>query len=315
MLRVRPQISENGTVKMAIYQEVSKIDQPLERQRPTTSKRSIESNVLVDDGAIIVLGGLLEDLRQAEDKVPAGRHPLVGNLFRSENRTRKKTNLMVFLRPVVVRDNATSDALMMDRYEAIRAAAGQQPAPARCCGNVRCAPAAPLPHGPLLAQQRPRAPGDAPPPALRLCPHQPAAAGGRRPAARAVARPAPRPAPGRGAAQARRAAPAALDAGRWPSASAPPMRRRIQRRHGGQRGRADADLSRMMQELPAVEDLLEAADDAPIIRMLNALLTQAARDGASDIHIEPYERHSACAFAWTARCARWCSPTARCTPR
>src|SRR5207244_3991985 len=49
------------------------------------------------------------------------------------------------------------------------------------------------------------------------------------------------------------------------------------------------DLSRMMQELPAVEDLLEAADDAPIIRMLNALLTQAAKDGASDIHIEPYE--------------------------
>ncbi|MEO8248323.1 MAG: ATPase, T2SS/T4P/T4SS family [Burkholderiales bacterium] len=57
-----------------------------------------------------------------------------------------------------------------------------------------------------------------------------------------------------------------------------------------------ADLSRMMQELPAVEDLLEAADDAPIIRMLNALLTQAARDGASDIHIEPYERRSSVRF-------------------
>jgi general secretion pathway protein E len=58
----------------------------------------------------------------------------------------------------------------------------------------------------------------------------------------------------------------------------------------------DADLSRMMQELPAVEDLLETSDDAPIIRMLNALLTQAARDGASDIHIEPYERHSSVRF-------------------
>jgi general secretion pathway protein E len=57
-----------------------------------------------------------------------------------------------------------------------------------------------------------------------------------------------------------------------------------------------ADLSRMMQELPAVEDLLETSDDAPIIRMLNALLTQAARDGASDIHIEPYERHSSVRF-------------------
>ena len=58
----------------------------------------------------------------------------------------------------------------------------------------------------------------------------------------------------------------------------------------------DADLTRMMQELPAVEDLLETADDAPIIRLLNALLTQAARDGASDIHIEPYERHSSVRF-------------------
>ncbi len=59
---------------------------------------------------------------------------------------------------------------------------------------------------------------------------------------------------------------------------------------------SDADLTRMMQDLPAVEDLLETADDAPIIRMLNALLTQAARDGASDIHIEPYERHSSVRF-------------------
>ena len=59
---------------------------------------------------------------------------------------------------------------------------------------------------------------------------------------------------------------------------------------------SDADLTRMMQELPAVEDLLETNDDAPIIRMLNALLTQAARDGASDIHIEPYERTSSVRF-------------------
>jgi general secretion pathway protein E len=58
----------------------------------------------------------------------------------------------------------------------------------------------------------------------------------------------------------------------------------------------DADLSRIMQELPAIEDLLENQDDAPIIRMLNALLTQAARDGASDIHIEPYERTSSVRF-------------------
>jgi general secretion pathway protein E len=59
---------------------------------------------------------------------------------------------------------------------------------------------------------------------------------------------------------------------------------------------SDVDLTRMMQELPAVEDLLESADDAPIIRLLNALLTQAAKEGASDIHIEPYEKHSCVRF-------------------
>jgi general secretion pathway protein E len=59
---------------------------------------------------------------------------------------------------------------------------------------------------------------------------------------------------------------------------------------------SDMDLSRLMQDLPAVEDLLEAADDAPIIRMLNALFTQAAREGASDIHIEPFEQTSMVRF-------------------
>ena len=75
------------------------------------------------------------------------------------------------------------------------------------------------------------------------------------------------------------------------------------------------DLSRLMQDLPAVEDLLEASNDAPIIRMLNALLTQAVKDGASDIHIEPYERSSAVRFRIDGTCARWCSPTAHCTRR
>jgi general secretion pathway protein D len=148
MLRVRPQINENGTVKMAIYQEVSKIDDATLKNAngPTTSKRSIESNVLVEDGSIIVLGGLLEDsYSQAEDKVPLlGDVPIVGNLFRSENRSRKKTNLMVFLRPVVVRDAAASDALMIDRYESIRALQQQvQPSSGGVLGNVQGAPVLP----------------------------------------------------------------------------------------------------------------------------------------------------------------------------
>lgn len=148
MLRVRPQISENGTVKMSIYQEVSKIDESTKNNTngPTTSKRSIESNVVVDDGNIIVIGGLLEDsYSQGEDKVPVmGDIPVVGALFRSENRSRKKTNLMVFLRPVVVRDNNTNDALVADRYEAIRALQQVvQPEPSTVMRSVSGAPILP----------------------------------------------------------------------------------------------------------------------------------------------------------------------------
>jgi general secretion pathway protein D len=120
-LRVRPQINENGTVKLAIYQEVSSVDAATKNSNngPTTNKRSIESNVLVDDGAIIVLGGLLQDdYSNTKEQIPMlGDVPVFGNLFKSETRTRKKTNLMVFLRPTVVRDAATGDAVTLDRYD------------------------------------------------------------------------------------------------------------------------------------------------------------------------------------------------------
>ncbi len=124
-LRVKPQISENGTIRLSIFQEVSSV-QASSVNSPSgliTNKRSIESNVLVEDGAIIVLGGLLQDeSANNEDKVPGlGDVPLFGNLFRSETRSRKKTNLMVFLRPVVVRDAAALDNLSMGRYESMRA--------------------------------------------------------------------------------------------------------------------------------------------------------------------------------------------------
>jgi general secretion pathway protein D len=133
-LRVRPQINENGTVKMQIFQEVSSV-QPGSVNSVSgliTNKRSIESTVLVDDGAIVVLGGLLQDEYAGnEQKVPGiGDVPLLGRLFKSETRSRKKTNLMVFLRPVVVRDAARSDALTLDRYELMRGKQeAAQPAP------------------------------------------------------------------------------------------------------------------------------------------------------------------------------------------
>jgi general secretion pathway protein D len=120
-LRVKPQISETGTVKLTIYQEVSSVV-PNSVGSTTgliTNKRSIESNVLVDDGQVVVLGGLLSDEYSAnQDQVPGlGNLPILGNLFRSESRERKKTNLMVFLRPVVLRDGLSSDQLSNSRYQ------------------------------------------------------------------------------------------------------------------------------------------------------------------------------------------------------
>ncbi len=124
-LRVKPQISEDGTVKLQVFQEVSSVDPATVNSAngPTTNKRSIESNVVVEDGAIVVLGGLLTDeYSGGQEKVPGlGDIPLFGNLFKGESRTRRKSNLMVFLRPVVVRDAAATDSLSLDRYDLMRA--------------------------------------------------------------------------------------------------------------------------------------------------------------------------------------------------
>lgn len=122
-LRVRPQISEGGTVKMAIYQETSSIQQST-TSGLITSKRSIDTNVLVDDGQIIVLGGLIEDtLSDTTERVPGlGSIPIIGNLFRYQSKRRGKTNLMVFIRPTVVRNDAQSVAVASDRYDYIRGA-------------------------------------------------------------------------------------------------------------------------------------------------------------------------------------------------
>jgi len=121
-LRVRPQISEGGTVKMAIYQETSSVFDSSGAAGIVTNKRSIDTNVLVDDGQIIVLGGLIDDsMQDSVVKVPGlGDIPILGNLFKYQKRSRKKTNLMVFLRPTVIRSNEQSVNLATDRYDFIR---------------------------------------------------------------------------------------------------------------------------------------------------------------------------------------------------
>ena len=126
-LRIKPQIGEGGTVRMTIFQESSSVQDKAavgtSNAGPSTNKRSIESNVVVDDGSIIVLGGLIEDrYSESNAQVPLlGSLPLIGNLFRSQSRTKNRTNLLVFLRPVVLRDAGSADKLSLDRYDLIRA--------------------------------------------------------------------------------------------------------------------------------------------------------------------------------------------------
>jgi general secretion pathway protein D len=150
-LKVKPQISETGTVKLTIFQEVSSIDYTKSSTSGLiTNKRSIESNVLVDDGSIIVLGGLLSDeYTGAASQVPAlGDMPVLGWLFKSESRSRTKKNLMVFLRPVVVRDAAASDALSNNRYQqmiGLQQAAQPNFNPILGTGNSPVLPPAPEP--------------------------------------------------------------------------------------------------------------------------------------------------------------------------
>ncbi|MDP1687444.1 type II secretion system secretin GspD [Hydrogenophaga sp.] len=161
-LRVKPQISENGTIKMTIYQEVSSVQASSVNSASglITNKRSIESTVLVDDGAIVVLGGLLQDEFSAnQQKVPGlGDVPLFGNLFKSETRSRRKTNLMVFLRPVVVRDARETSSLALDRYELMRSVQqDSQPKPSSVLG-VNEAPVMPAPRTPGGMTLTPQAP-------------------------------------------------------------------------------------------------------------------------------------------------------------
>lgn len=120
-LRVRPQISEGGAIKLVIYQEVSSIALPT-AAGPITNMRAIETNVLVDDGSIVVLGGLVQDsVTSTMEKVPVlGDIPLLGYLFRYETRKQQKTNLMVFLRPFVVREENAARSLAVDRYDQMR---------------------------------------------------------------------------------------------------------------------------------------------------------------------------------------------------
>ena len=123
-LKIKSQIGEGGTVRMQVSHENSSVVPGSSgTQGPTLDKSAIDTSVVVDDGDIIVLGGLLKDeYTDGDDGVPGlSKIPVLGNLFGSKNRRRVKTNLMVFLRPVVLRSAEGASKLSLDRYESIRA--------------------------------------------------------------------------------------------------------------------------------------------------------------------------------------------------
>lgn len=132
MLRIKPQISDSGSITLKVAQEVSSVDSTVDTSGAglATKIRQIDTKVLVDDGQTIVLGGLIEEkVNETKYKVPLlGDIPWVGGLFRYETQDHQKVNLMVFLRPTILRDARSSQALSSERYEYLRAEQARFPA-------------------------------------------------------------------------------------------------------------------------------------------------------------------------------------------
>jgi general secretion pathway protein D len=180
VLRVKPQITEGGTIRLVLYQEVSRIDDISILTGTTLSKRALESTVIVDDTQVIVLGGLIEDrLTDGSDKVPGlGDIPLAGSLFRYDARRRQKTNLMIFIKPTVLRTGYDGREITSERYEYLRGEQERQMPTPRLFWGDPTQPALPpegmlpgtpgvVPTPPLLGDKRPppSGPGPAAPPA------------------------------------------------------------------------------------------------------------------------------------------------------
>ena len=121
-LRVKPQISEGGSVRLAIYIEDSSVSPGTSGTDLVLNKRSFETSVIVEDGNFVVISGMIQDqVNENQYKVPLlGSIPLLGALFRYDTREHIKTQTMVFLRPTVIRDEQASRSVMLDRYDYIR---------------------------------------------------------------------------------------------------------------------------------------------------------------------------------------------------
>ena len=150
-LRVKPQVSESGTVKLQIFQESSSLGSLSRAEGIITNRRAIESSVLVDDGQIVVLGGLIEDRVSGDTEGVPGLSsiPILGNLFKYDKRKREKTNLLVFLRPVIIRSADNLYGVTSDRYDYMRQIQGDLRVPDHWLLKDSVAPVlAPLPPPP-----------------------------------------------------------------------------------------------------------------------------------------------------------------------
>jgi general secretion pathway protein D len=148
-LRIKPQINEGNAMVMAVEQEVSSISSSGQASDIITDKRSIKTNILAEDGQVIVLGGLIEDrVRESEQKVPfLGDLPLLGYLFRAKQTNKDKVNLMVFIHPTILRDAGTADRYTSSKYNFVR---GQQ----LDTHGAESLPLMPGEYGPQLPEMR-----------------------------------------------------------------------------------------------------------------------------------------------------------------
>ena len=169
-LSVKPQISEGGSVRLAIYIEDSSVAASSDASNPTLNKRSFQTNVLVEDGSFVVISGLIQDQAdETKSKVPwLGDIPLIGRLFRYDSRDHIKTQTMVFLRPVIIRDEGAASDIAMSRYDYMRTQVTQtrqeslQPLPDLSVETTEAMPAVPSaakPKAPAPAPGSPGAPG------------------------------------------------------------------------------------------------------------------------------------------------------------
>jgi general secretion pathway protein D len=214
ILKVTPHISEGNTIQLKIEQEDSSPGAKLADSADiSTNKRSIKTTILIEDGGIIVLGGLMQDtVTESEDRVPVlGAIPLLGNLFKSRSGSRQKSNLLVFLRPKILRDQAATEATSQAKYNEIREEEKslhkgkitllpgekqpsippiqpfeQQPPPAprapNAGGSTTIAPAPqpasgpqPVPSGAVVPAPQPAPPASQPAPATQVAPAAPVA--------------------------------------------------------------------------------------------------------------------------------------------